>query len=211
MMNDRDLRVVKAANEVIDNCVSRMPTEMFGVCRYFGIELITATEYISCGMTADDLFGAWGNRDGFAVSRGKHHTINYNDRAAPKRARFTMAEELMHILLGHTRDQRFYTLDPKYDDQIYEQYENEARNGAGMVLVPPVLYYKYRQIYTKTQLARLFDVSEACMWKVAQYYEANEAELSDLTTHRYIMCDTAGLRPKLNYRPINIWPEDGIL
>ena len=203
--------MVKAASLVIDKCAFRMPVDMAAVCRCFGVRLLPASEYLAQDVEAAALFHLWGNSDGVSMSMGDTHTINYNDRAAPRRVRFTLAEEFMHIMLGHTRDARFNIFDQKYDAEIYAQYEREAKTGAGMLLVPPSLYFRYRAVYGVRQLARLCDVSEACAWTAAQYCEANEAVLRDRFTHRHIECDTRSLTPKRRYRPISVWPADGML
>lgn len=56
--------------------------------------------------------------------------------------RFTVFEELSHILLGHTRDERFCVFAQQYPEEIYQQYEREARIAAGLLLCPPQFFYR---------------------------------------------------------------------
>lgn len=210
-MTDRDSFVIRTANYVIDRNVYRLPVDIMAICRSFGIRLLTASEYIIRGMDARLLFGIWGNPDGSAVSMGNNHVINYNDMAPENRQRFTLAEELMHILLGHTRDQRFNAFSQTYPEDVYMMYEGEAKHGAGMLLVPPSVYFKYCRIYGVNQIAKLCRVSRACAYTVAKYYDENEADLRELFTQKYIDCRTENLTPKNRYRPLDVWPVNSAI
>lgn len=207
-MTERDALVIKAANYIVDRNIYKLPVNIVSVCRSFGIRLLPASEYIRKGMEAKALFGTWGNPDGTAISMGDSHTINYNDMAPEKRIRFTLAEEFMHIFLGHTKDLRFNVFDQSYSQETYMQYEEEAKHGAGMILVPPSIYFKYRRLYGLDQIAKLCQVSHACAYTVARYYDQNEAYLRERFTHKFILCDTEKLTCLHSYRPISIWPRE---
>lgn len=206
MMTERDTLVIRTANYVIQRNVYRLPVNIMSVCCSYGIRLLPASEYIIRGMNPQILFGTWGNPDGSAVSLGDNHVINYNDMVPENRQRFTLAEELMHILLGHTKDHRFNAFAQTYPEEVYMQYESEAKHGAGMILVPPSVYFKYRAIYGLDQIAKLCRVSRACAYTVAKYYDQNEADLREHFTHKYIDCQTERLIPKKSYRPLDVWP-----
>ena len=210
MMTERDTLVIRTANYVIQRNVYRLPVNIISVCCSYGIRLLPASEYIIRGMNPQILFGTWGNPDGSAVSLGDNHVINYNDMAPENRQRFTLAEELMHILLGHTKDHRFNAFAQTYPEEVYMQYESEAKHGAGMILVPPSVYFKYRAIYGLDQIAKLCRVSHACAYTVARYYDQNEAYLREHFTHKYIDCQTERMIPKRSYRPLDVWPANGV-
>ncbi len=210
-MTERALFVVRTVNAVVERSVYRLPVDVMRICRSYGIRLLPAGTYIAQGVDAPALFAAWGNSDGIASSRGRDHVISYNERAPEKRLRFTLAEELMHILLGHTADPRFNALAQSYPDELYRQYEHEARYAAGMLLLPPSVYFCHRPFYAPDQLARLCRVSDACACRAARLYDRDEAFLRAHFTKKTILCDTSSLIRR-SFRPLDVSPaEDWIL
>ena len=204
MMTERDRRVVRLANELVRRHALTLPVDVAAVCPIYGARLLSLSELEQKGLDAESVFAVWGNRDGVAMATRRGRTIGYNDRAAEKRIRFTLAEELMHLLLGHTEDERFRLGEQSYDAETYALYEAEAKHGACMLLVPPTVYFRYRELYGLGGIARLCRVSRACAWTAAQYYDENEKELRALFTARPLKCDTRGLTRRSPLRPMRL-------
>ena len=204
MMTERDRRVVRLANELVRRHALTLPVDVAAVCPIYGARLLSLSELEQKGLDAESVFAVWGNRDGVAMASRRGRTIGYNDRAAEKRIRFTLAEELMHLLLGHTEDERFRLGEQSYDAETYALYEAEAKHGACMLLVPPTVYFRYRELYGLGGIARLCRVSRACAWTAAQYYDENEKELRVLFTARPLKCDTRGLTRRSPLRPVRL-------
>ena len=203
-MTERERRVVRTANELVRRHGLTLPVDVAALCRHYGARLVTLSELERRGMSREAVFAVWGNRDGVAMASRRGRTIGYNDRAAEKRVRFTLAEELMHLLLGHTEDERFRLGEQSYDAGTYALYEAEAKRGACMLLVPPTVYFRYRELYGVGGIARLCRVSRACAWTAAQYYDENEKELRALFTARPLKCDTRGLTRRSPLRPLRL-------
>ena len=106
-MTERERRVVRTANELVRRHGLTLPVDVAALCRHYGARLVTLSELERRGMSREAVFAVWGNRDGVAMSGRRGRAIGYNDRAAEKRIRFTLAEELMHLLLRHTADRAF--------------------------------------------------------------------------------------------------------
>ena len=204
MMTERDRRVVRLANELVRRHALTLPVDVAAICPIYGARLLSLSELEEKGLDAESVFAVWGNRDGVAMASRRGRTIGYNDRAAEKRIRFTLAEELMHLLLGHTEDERFRLGEQSYDAETYALYEAEAKHGACMLLVPPTVYFRYRELYGLGGIARLCRVSRACAWTAAQYYDENEKELRALFTARPLKCDTRGLTRRSPLRPVRL-------
>ena len=204
MMTERDRRVVRLANELVRRHALTLPVDVAAVCPIYGARLLSLSELEQKGLDAESVFAVWGNRDGVAMATRRGRTIGYNDRAAEKRIRFTLAEELMHLLLDHTEDERFRLGEQSYDAETYALYEAEAKHGACMLLVPPTVYFRYRELYGLGGIARLCRVSRACAWTAAQYYDENEKELRALFTARPLKCDTRGLTRRSPLRPMRL-------
>lgn len=204
MMTERDRRVVRLANELVRRHALTLPVDVAAICPVYGARLLSLSELEEKGLDAETVFAVWGNRDGVAMASRRCRAIGYNDRAAEKRIRFTLAEELMHLLLGHTEDERFRLGEQSYDAGTYALYEAEAKHGACMLLVPPTVYFRYRELYGLGGIARLCRVSRACAWTAAQYYDENEKELRTLFTARPLKCDTRGLTRRSPLRPVRL-------
>ena len=206
MMTERDREVVRLANELVRRHALTLPVDVAALCPLYGARLVSLSELEAKGLDSEAVFAVWGNRDGVAMASRRGRTIGYNDRAAEKRVRFTLAEELMHLLLGHTEDARFRVGEQSYDAGTYERFENEAKRGACMLLIPPTVYFRFRALYGLAGIARLCRVSRACAWTAAQYYNANEAELRALFTARPLRCDTRSLPRRTERRPVRVSP-----
>ena len=193
MMTERDRFVVRTADELVRRHGYTLPIDVSALCKVCNARLISLSELEKGGMDREAVFAVWGNRDGVAMSGRLGRAIGYNDCAAEKRIRFTLAEELMHLLLGHTCDARFAVSSQSYDEETYARYEAEAKHGACMLLIPPTVYFRYRALYGTAGIARLCQVSQACAWRAARYYDENEAELRALFTASPLRCPTGAL------------------
>ncbi len=200
-MTERDRRVVRLADELVRRHGCTLPVDVAALCPLYGARLMPLSELEARGLAAEEVFAVWGNRDGVAMASRRGRAIGYNDRAAEKRIRFTLAEELMHLLLGHTADSRFAVSAQSYDEATYALYEAEAKHGACMLLIPPTVYFRYRALYGLAGIARLCRVSEACAWTAARYYEQNETELRALFTAHPLKVDTRALPRRRPPRP----------
>lgn len=206
MMNDRNRRVILAVNHLVSHNIVSMPVNVVAICHAYGVQLISASDYMHRGLDPTIIFEVWGNSDGTSFSSGNSHVINYNDSMPLNRQRFTIAEELMHIVLGHTRDARFNVFLQSYTEEVYAMYEQEAKHGAAMLLMPPSLYFRLRARYGLDQLAKLCHISNACAWTAAQYYMENEDDLRELFTQKTIICNTDAMRPRA-FHPLSVWPS----
>ena len=194
-MTERDRFVVRTACELVRRHGYTLPIDVSALCAVYGTRLVSLSELEKGGMDREAVFAVWGNRDGVAMSGRLGRAIGYNDRAAEKRIRFTLSEELMHLLLGHTQDRRF---------------EAEAKHGACMLLIPPTVYFRYRALYGTAGIARLCQVSRACAWRAARYYEENETELRALFTAEPLRCQTGALERRHPLRPRRVSADASI-
>ena len=204
MMTERERAVVRLADELVRRHALTLPVAVERICPLYGARLLPLSELTDRGMDAETVFACWGNRDGVAMQSRRGRTIAYNDCAAPNRIRFTLAEELMHLLLGHAADGRFSVARQRYDDATYALYESEAKHGAAMLLLPPTVYFRYRERLGLSAIARLCRISRACAWTAAQYYEQNEAELRVLFTASPLARDVRDLARKHPLRPVAV-------
>lgn len=196
-MTDREKQIVRIVNKMIHRHVYQMPVDIRQLCEVYGARWLTFGQ-----LGAETAVGLIGNRDGAAIDiDGGKWGILYNEKVPETRLRFTLAEELMHRLLLHSQDPDFVFYRQTYTDEKYGQYETEAKRAAGMILVPPTVYYKYRQLYDYGQIAKLCGVSEACVYTVAKTYEEHEPEIRAAFTRQTILCDTSGLVKKNPLRP----------
>lgn len=203
-MTERDRAVVRLADSLVRQYGLLLPLPIERVCSRCGAKLLPLSELQRRGMEAEAVFACWGNRDGVALQSRGGRTIAYNDRAAENRLRFTLAEELMHLLLGHAADGDFSVAAQRYDEQTYRLYEAEAKHGAALLLLPPTVYFRYRERCSLAAIARLCRVSNACAWTAARYYEDNEAELKALFTAAPIVRDLRALDRRHPIRPLRV-------
>lgn len=201
-MTDRDRSVFSVVNRIVDTHVFRLPVDIEKICEIYGAYLLPYSKAVEKSVLShEDIARLAGTRDGFTLDAGAEWAIVYNDKACANRKRFTFAEELMHRLLLHSQDDDFLYTRQSYTDDTYRLYEAEAKNAAGMVLVPPTVYFRFRRLYSPAQIAKLCRVSEACVYTAAKYYEENEDEIRAAFTKKHIDCDTEKLIKKNPLRP----------
>ena len=88
--------------------VKELPVAPEVLLKDTGAELLTLSELTRsphCG--TQDIFGIWGNRDGAVFASEGVFSVCYNESMPRRRVRFTLAEELMHIVLGHVGSGEF--------------------------------------------------------------------------------------------------------
>lgn len=204
-MTNREKYALSCVNYLLDHHVYKLPVEPEKIAAIYNIKLVSASDYINQGMDKETLFDIWGNRDGSAMSCGRRHVINYNDQTPITRRRFTVAEELMHILLGHTRDKRFSVFSQDYSPEVYDEYEHEAKTAAGLLLMPLPVYFRYHPYRSLEAIASACMISNACAFTSMQYIVKNEAELRELSTHKRIDC--GGILAPQRFAALDVWPE----
>ena len=178
-MTESELRALWLANLLQERHVYKLPVNPLRIARAYGIRVRTASAFIGAGVDERELFEVWGNRDGCAMAAGRDFLICYNDRQPKNRQRFTAAEELCHILLGHVRDERFAIGTQGFDREIYAEYEHEAKTAAGLLLFPASTYLRLRYAYPLRELAWACRISEDCASTTAVFIDKNEAELRE--------------------------------
>ena len=204
-MTNREKYALSCVNYLLDHHVTRLPVEPYKIAKAYNIKMCSASYYAEQGMERDALFDIWGNSDGSAMSYGKQHVINYNNEMPYNRQRFTIAEELMHILLGHTRDKRFSVFSQDYSPEVYDEYEHEAKTAAGLLLMPLPVYFRYHPYRSLEVIASACMISNACAFTSAQFIVKNESELRELSTHKRIDC--GGILAPRRFAALDVWPE----
>lgn len=171
MTDDRLREITRAVKQIAHQGVFTLPVDIERLCRAYGARMTSLEDAAALGLDPEIVARCIGNRDG-AATRGKHGWgIIYNKNAPVNRLRFTLAEELMHHALGHTLDPRFNALDPSYSPEVYAEYEEEAKAAADLLLIPPSVFYRYQRLIGAGRLAKLFAVSESCLWMAARLYD----------------------------------------
>lgn len=143
------------------------PFSVEQACTLLDTQLVSLSQLIECtGMKEQDIFNLWGNEDGTVnawLDNNQYHVrIAYNDHQIIERQRFTICEELSHIILGHIYDQTFNVFNQNYQDDIYAKYDCEARVGAGLLLCNPKFYYQNRDSLTLETLEYICAITPSC-------------------------------------------------
>ena len=213
-MTDERLReIIRVVNIVVDRCIYKLPVDIQALCHTFGARMTTIDDAVALGLDKDIVLKCIGSKDGVANEGRKVWGIIYDKNAPVNRLRFTLSEELMHHLLGHTRDPRFNALDPSYDHATYMQYEEEAKAAAGMLLVSPLLYRRFNRSLTKEGMANMFGVSLPCLYTAAQLYEGPQRSVIEetFTKKTLFLEDALPRRDAVRLRPILVRTENGML
>lgn len=174
MTDDRLREIVAIVKRISGQGVYTLPVDIERLCRSHGARMTSLEDAAALGLDPEIVTRCIGNRDGVANEGRRVWGIIYNKNAPVNRLRFTLAEELMHHLLGHTKDPRFNALAPSYSPEVYAEYEEEAKIAADLLLIQPGVFYRYRRLIGVGGLAKLFAVSAACLWTAAQVYNEKE-------------------------------------
>lgn len=110
---------------------------------------------------------------GLAVIKNGVHRIYFDSKEHSNRQRFTIAHELAHHVLGHTKDGEQHRDNAKsYYSGVLDICERQANQFAAALLMPEkaILHYVTREGVDSTfDLARIFNVSEAAMhWRLKE-------------------------------------------
>ena len=213
-MTDALLReIIRVVNVVVNSYDYTLPINIEALCHTFGARMTTIDDAVALGLDRDTVLKCIGNKDGVANEGRKVWGIIYNKNAPVNRLRFTLSEELMHHLLGHTKDPRFNAISPSYDHATYMKYEEEAKAAAGMLFVSPLLYHRFSRTLTKAGMADLFGVSEACVHVVSQLYEGPQRSVIDeaFTRKTLFLEDARPRRDASRRRPILARTSNGML
>ena len=110
---------------------------------------------------------------GIAVIKNGVHRIYYNQHEHGNRQRFTVAHELAHHVLGHTKDGEYHRDNVQnYMTTAPLIQERQANQFAAALLMPEkaIMHYVTREGVDSTfELAKIFNVSEAAMrWRLKE-------------------------------------------
>lgn len=207
-MNERYDLVIRAAYHIEVHGVGAVPFDLLDLARRFGVQAVPMSYLLEHGVSREDFFFTIGNEDGAAVRYDGACKILYNDEKPRRRVRFTLAEELMHVVLGHVDDERF-AIDREYDDALYQQYEHEAKNGAGLLLMPPVLYFRLRKNYSLATLAAAFDISVEAAYMTSKFCDEHEDEIKAVYGTKFApYCDLRGRTSSVRAgAPVSVWKD----
>lgn len=143
--------------------VITVPVQLDEVCASAGIELVPLSEIVrGTGLPENAVFSIWGNTDGAVNCYQNRYRIAYNDNQPSGRIRFTISEEIAHIVYGHVNDPAFSLFRQDYSNEKYAQYDEEARLGAGFLVCPPKFFYSYDKVLKPEHLSRLCGISLPC-------------------------------------------------
>lgn len=163
---------------IIDMNITELPTPLEYICEQMGVELVPLSEILKkSNLNEKEVFECWGNKDG-ALSIYKSNAnykfkIGYNDKLF-HRSRFTIAEEIMHIVLKHYRYKNYYpNLNVIWNESRYQSHDECARIGAGMLLCPAPVFLQVPGILNVSDIQYLCDISWDC------------AEVRYKTMHRF--------------------------
>lgn len=154
---------------LVDCNITTLPVQLEKILDFLDVGLIPLSRIIrGTGCGKEEIFKLWGNRDGHlmtcAVAEGYLLKIAYNDLDFSQgRTRFTISEEIAHILLGHYKDDMYRINAPvPWYDEIYQQHEKQARLAAGLILCPPPVFYQIPQYLTVQAISGLCSVTPKC-------------------------------------------------
>ena len=166
--------------------LNTVPLDLSSVCRAAGADLVPLSKIIEeTGLTESEVFHIWGNEDGAVNAYKGRHRIAYNDKMPFGRVRFTLSEELSHMIFGHTKDPDFNIFFQKYASGKYAQYEEEARLGAGFLVCHPRFYYTYRRILNPQHLSEICKITLPCAVTRCDVYNKYEEEITQNMAYRF--------------------------
>lgn len=158
--------------------VDTVPIDLPSLCKSAGVVLTSLSEIMyNTGLTPEDVFAIWGNEDGAVNAHNGIHRIAINDFLSPGRIRFTICEELAHMVFGHTSDPDFNMFHQSYAPNKYTQYDEEARLGAGMLICHPKFYYTHERFLSPNYLADICGITVPCATARCDIFKKYRAEL----------------------------------
>lgn len=168
------------------NKANTLPIDLNDLCNRAGVDLVPLSTIVrDTGLTAEEVFAIWGNKDGTVNYHRGRHRIGYNDAAPSSRMRFTICEELAHMVYGHTEDPDFNMFRQDYESQKYAQYDEEARIGAGFLVCHPRFFFTYDRYLKPAHLAELCDISLPCAEIRYEVYQKYKGEITSNITYQF--------------------------
>lgn len=150
---------INAVNAVLNShWDGRLPVRPDLIAHKMGIDVTPLIAETSCV-----------DQCGFAeITDNGRYVISYNSRDPHSRIRFTLAHELGHHVLGHTKNGRKLREyhNPDRNDGNYLE-ERDANRFAAELLMPSealATLINREKIYSVPELATRFDVSEEAMY-----------------------------------------------
>lgn len=151
---------------IIENDLYEVPISINKIAKILNVKFKPLSSYIDAGFKENEIFSIWGNEDGvvqqYNNSDKSYYVISYNDTRNNNRYRFTIMEEFSHIILGHTNDCEFNLFNQKYSNKKYKMYDKEARICAGILIMPPNLYYEILSHTSPSFAADILGISITC-------------------------------------------------
>lgn len=141
---------------LIDCGVDRLPIDLNTICRKLKIRVMTYGQ--SSGMIEQaDLGQAVHLTDGMTFYAGKTPFILFEERVPSARARFTIAHELGHIILGHVRPGEVTTVNREPDPE--DAPEERAANQFAARLLAPACVLWGLGVHTPEEIMELCRIS----------------------------------------------------
>lgn len=148
---------------MLENKVKSVPLDLNNLCNSCGVELIPLSQITKeTGLTKAEVFAIWGNQDGAVNAYNGIHRIAYNDCCCTGRTRFTICEELGHIICDHTNDPEFNIFAQAYSNEKYSCYDEEARLVAGFLVCHPKFFYTYEKMLSPQLLSTICEITLPC-------------------------------------------------
>ncbi len=193
-LTDREQLIFHVSNYIVDKYVWSLPVNIKNIYNILNIKIVPLSEYLTLGMTREEVYAVWGNTDGAASKMGSEYAVGFNDvKVSEKRARFTLAEELSHILLGHTDDPLFNAFRTGAQPDVYDRYEAEAKATASLILIPGAFWLRHKGAGIH-RMAKVCGVSEACAYTSGKWYEDHEDLIRIAATHKLLEYNLNSLR-----------------
>ncbi len=157
-MSYRDYQSARdAAWRILLDCgVDRLPVRLNTICRMLKIRALAYGQNAKMIERAD-LTQAVHRTDGMTFFLGETPIILFDDKAPPARAKFTVAHELGHIILGHVRPGSITTAnrEPSPRDAPEEQAANQF---AARLLAPACVLWGL-DVHTPDEIMELCHIS----------------------------------------------------
>ncbi|MEE0120606.1 MAG: ImmA/IrrE family metallo-endopeptidase [Agathobaculum butyriciproducens] len=170
---------------IIDHNICTLPIDIYQIADILHVPLTSLSQIVQeSDLSKEDVLCIWKNEDGCVHSytdkdgRTKYR-IAYNDEKPKGRMRFTIAEELSHIMLGHTNLEEFNMFHQSYSEAKYQMIDEEARIAAGILLCSPKFYYEQGFIYDVSELALAYSITEACAKTRISVFDKWETEITE--------------------------------
>ena len=167
---------IEIADFLEDYGVKKLPVDVFNLAKKMKIKIVLASEILEKNSEKIDQFALLNYPDSFVhYDTANQKFIIYIDDIGCKkqRQRFSLAHEIMHIILGHTEQN--------------EVNEAEANFGATYLLAPTSLALvriENSPLFIPELVEQIFDVS-APEAKIIARYNANRVSSCDLNEKSY--------------------------